>query len=172
MNRKGLTLVELIAVIVIIAILMTIAVPASVELINGSKKSAFNSYIDKLRTDVQSRYESDLSQNPEIIRQCIIYNIKTELGLADTGEMEGYIVVTPTINGAKYYFNVHNDRFMVVNFNYDTEKLENATTRYKTTGTKGFITEDNMYDYLHDDLSCYDWTTASGIGVVREEYAQ
>lgn len=172
MNRKGLTLVELIAVIVIIAILMTIAVPATVELINGSKKSAFNSYIDKLRTDVQSRYESDLSQYPDLIRKCIIYNIKTDLGLADTGDMEGFIVVTPTINGAKYYFNVHNDRFMIVNFNYDNEKLENATTRYKTTGTKGFISEDKIYDYVHDDLSCYSYMNAAGIGVVRQENIQ
>ena len=43
MNKKGFTLIELLAVIVILAIIMVIAVPQILNVIENSRKSAFNS---------------------------------------------------------------------------------------------------------------------------------
>ena len=40
-NKKGFTLVELLAVIVVLAIIMIIAIPAVVESMNNAKKGSF-----------------------------------------------------------------------------------------------------------------------------------
>lgn len=155
MNRKrfGFTLVELIGVIVIIAILITIATPPILEVINGSKKSAFNSYVDKLRMDIITRYESDTTEDPNLKRYCLVYDITKDLDLAYTDEYEGFIVVVPSVNEPKYYFNIHNSRFMVVNFNYETDTFDRATKRYVSTGSKGFVS--NIDEYAKDALNCY-----------------
>ena len=42
-NNKGFTLVELLAVIVVLGIVLTIAVPGVTKLINKSKKNSFES---------------------------------------------------------------------------------------------------------------------------------
>ncbi|MFA5696175.1 MAG: prepilin-type N-terminal cleavage/methylation domain-containing protein, partial [Bacilli bacterium] len=41
MNKKGFTLVELLAVIVILAIILAIAVPSITGILNSAKRSAF-----------------------------------------------------------------------------------------------------------------------------------
>lgn len=58
MNKKGFTLVELLAVIVVLGIIISIAVPTAMNLINNSKKKAFvydaKAYIDSARYTVLS----------------------------------------------------------------------------------------------------------------------
>lgn len=45
MNKKGFTLIELLAVIVILAVIMVIAVPQILNVIDSSKKSAWDSNV-------------------------------------------------------------------------------------------------------------------------------
>lgn len=45
MDKKGFTLIELLAVIVILAIIMVIAVPQILDVINNSRKSAWDSNV-------------------------------------------------------------------------------------------------------------------------------
>lgn len=58
MNKRGFTLVELLAVIVVLGIVISIAVPTTMNLINNSKKKAFvhdaRAYIDAARYSVLS----------------------------------------------------------------------------------------------------------------------
>lgn len=49
MNKKGFTLVELLAVIVILAVILTIAVPNMVKIINKSKEDTYNNQVTMIK---------------------------------------------------------------------------------------------------------------------------
>lgn len=52
-NKKGFTLIELLAVIVILAIIMVIAVPKILDIINGSRRSAWNSNVKLIKKSIE-----------------------------------------------------------------------------------------------------------------------
>ena len=52
-NTKGFTLIELLAVIVILAIIMVIAVPQILNVIDNSRKSAWNSNVKMIETAME-----------------------------------------------------------------------------------------------------------------------
>ena len=70
MNKKAFTLIELLAVIVILGILLSIAVPQVSQYINNSKKESFISegkiFIDSLRNDAISDYYKLPSRNNDV----------------------------------------------------------------------------------------------------------
>lgn len=149
-NKKGFTLVELLAVIVIIAILITVGTPIASNIIDDSKKSAFATYVDKIYEDTVKQYESDIHDNYDLRGKCVIYDIENSLGLADTGENEGYVLVRPGLNNHKYYMNIHNKRYMVNNYEYDNT-TKTKITRY-IKGDKGFTTD--IVSYAMDEIDC------------------
>ena len=53
-NKKGFTLIELLAVIVILAIIMVIAVPQILNVINDSRKSAWDNSIKLIANSMQT----------------------------------------------------------------------------------------------------------------------
>ena len=59
MNKKGFTLIELIAVIIIIAVVMLIAVPSVSSIIDNSRKNAYidiaKNYVDAVRKNIAAR---------------------------------------------------------------------------------------------------------------------
>ena len=59
MNKKGFTLVELLAVIAILAILVIIALPNVLKMYNDSKKNAFMTETQNLAKEVSSKYISE-----------------------------------------------------------------------------------------------------------------
>ncbi|MDD6653008.1 MAG: BspA family leucine-rich repeat surface protein [Clostridium sp.] len=59
MNKKGFTLVELLAVIAILAILVIIALPNVIKMYNDSKKNAFMTEVQNLAKEVSSKYISE-----------------------------------------------------------------------------------------------------------------
>ena len=65
MNKKGFTLVELLAVIALVAILSGIAVPNILSTINNSKKSAF--LMDAKRMVAKAEYLMSLNTSSSII---------------------------------------------------------------------------------------------------------
>lgn len=58
MNKKGFTLVELLAVIVILAIIITIAVPSTIAVSNKIKKKMYNTKVDMIM-DAAKMYGQD-----------------------------------------------------------------------------------------------------------------
>lgn len=55
MNKKGFTLVELLAVIVILAVILTIAVPNMFKIIDKSKQDSYDNQV-KMITDAAKKY--------------------------------------------------------------------------------------------------------------------
>ncbi len=123
-KKNGFTLVELLAVIVILAIIMIIAIPAVLDTMTTAKKNAFIEYIDKIGNETEKTSLSNelLSGSQD---KCVIYNIKTDLGLSSTGNYEGYSIID---NDSVYIVSIHDDEYMVNGIKYgskiDTDSLE------------------------------------------------
>ena len=58
-NKKGFTLVELIAVIAILSILLVMALPQVLELFNDSRESAFITQVQSIYRAAEEQYVSD-----------------------------------------------------------------------------------------------------------------
>lgn len=93
-NKKGFTLVELLAVIVILGVLLLIAVPAIQNVINSSKKQAFESQAKLLVENVETMLSA---ANNKPTAECYLQtgNVKLERGALNEDAKKGYIKVTP-----------------------------------------------------------------------------
>lgn len=114
-DKKGFTLVELLAVIVILAIIMIIAIPAVLDTVNSARKKTFVEYITKVTNEAAKKSLSDsLLGNSSNV--CTIYNIKKDLGLASTGNFDGYVMIN---KDNKYLVSIHDDNYKVENIKFD-----------------------------------------------------
>lgn len=59
LNKKGFTLVELLAVIVVLAIIMVLTIPSVLSSLGTAKQSAFLTYAKKMLNAAQEKYQSD-----------------------------------------------------------------------------------------------------------------
>lgn len=72
MNKKGFTLIELIAVIVVISIILLIVVPNVTKVLNDKKQTMYESSISEIEK-VAAEY---VSSNPDLITDAVPYNIQ------------------------------------------------------------------------------------------------
>ena len=114
-TRKGFTLVELLAVIVILAIIMIIAIPSVLGTMTTARQKSFCEYVTKVYMAAQNKYMAaqtlgtgDIGSSfSAVIGDVTIYyyNIKTDLGLENTGDYKGYVgIIKPTTDDPKPYF--------------------------------------------------------------------
>ncbi len=113
-DRKGFTLVELLAVIVILAIIMIIAIPSVLGTLETARRKTFVEYITRVFEAGQNQYLTQVStgnlpdercQNTtKHTKPCYVdtfdmreyfYDITTDLGLSSTGSYKGYVCVVP-----------------------------------------------------------------------------
>lgn len=91
-KKNGFTLVELLAVIVVLAIIMIIVVPNVLRSLNGTKKESFYLYSQKLESKAVARYTQDLDLNKQNT-ECAVYDISKDLDLGNTGKYEGWVKI-------------------------------------------------------------------------------
>lgn len=96
-NKKGFTLVELLAVIVVLAVIMVIAVPSVLTQMNTAKQKSFQMWAEKMLSNAMIVYESqsligDFTDAKKTSDGKICYSYK-DLGLKGAGDYRGYIVV-------------------------------------------------------------------------------
>ena len=134
-KKNGFTLVELLAVIVILAIIMIIAIPAVLDTMNIAKRKAFLEYIDKIGSETAKTSLSNelLNGNQD---KCVIYNIKNDLGLSNTGNYEGYSIIDN--NNDTYIVSVHDDEYMVSGIKYGSTIDVNSLERYDSSKSSKF----------------------------------
>ena len=156
--KKGFTLVELLAVIVILAILIVVSVPITNNVINNGKKSAFAKYVDKLYFDVINKYEADKVSNPRIGYSCILYDIKSDLGLDATKDYEGNVIVVPSFDNPEVYFNIHNKQYKLVHFKYiNSEDEKSDMGRLIAKYVKNTYEEElDLENFVTSELGCSD----------------
>lgn len=91
-NQKGLTLIELLAVLVIVGIIAAIAIPAIGNTISNSKSKA-DTASDQLIQEAAQRYIIDLPAEPT--STTVTISITTDL------VANGYLTKAPTFNDGK-----------------------------------------------------------------------
>lgn len=90
MNKKGFTLIELLSVILIIAILATITIPAVGNILNNSKEKAYN---EQIRFIEQAAEKWSVSYSSSVNDTGITYvSLKT---LMDTGFIDQDKLIDP-----------------------------------------------------------------------------
>ena len=100
LNKKGFTLVELLAVIVVLALILVLTVPMVLNTMNSAKKKSFQMYGERVLNSAMSLYESQKMLNEITTKKYdgeICYTL-SDLGLTSTGSYVGMVVVTPTNN--------------------------------------------------------------------------
>ncbi len=105
-NNKGFTLIEILAVIVILGILMIIAVPAVTEHINGSRKSSF---ITTAKKFIDATIDEVADMEYSVSNENYTYYIPTKCLNAKNGDTSAYgkftdSYVVVTYQGGKNYY--------------------------------------------------------------------
>lgn len=111
MNRKGFTLVELLAVIVILAIILAIAVPNVVGIINKSRDDSFISTARMMVSAARLKSSTDLKYAPEnpgvgkLIPMTVLdlENIERDVDGGSYVIANSYVVVTNEAGILNYY---------------------------------------------------------------------
>lgn len=97
-SKKGFTLVELLAVIVILGVIMVIAIPSVLETMEVAKVKSLQEYGQKVKTNGESKYlvqkEFEGLTPPESSDvQLYVYDIKEDLDLTNTGNYKGVFLM-------------------------------------------------------------------------------
>ena len=156
MNKKGFTLVELLAVIAILALLVIIALPNVLKMFNQAKKDMFLTEAKTIYKEISKKYISETMRGNKI---SIISNDNNKL------ELES--------NDLKYKIKLKNDgsikKFEVSNGNYCISGKFNNLSDLTTDK----ITEGKCEEISPKNFSTDDWETI--IDAIREgdgsEYA-
>lgn len=92
-KSNGFTLAELLAVIVILALVLVIAIPSVLNSAQKAKKENFYLYAQSLNSKATAIYNEDIKENPEHI-DCVVYDIGKDLDISDTGDYEGWVKIS------------------------------------------------------------------------------
>ena len=128
LNKKGFTLVELLAVIVVLAVIMVIAIPTVIDSMNSAKKSSFAMYGQKMLNAAMSKVQGDALNG---VAAKTVYKF-SEL-VASSGQYKGYVSYTSSTN--TYTVSFYNTDYMASGASYDdleSWKKENCSASAST----------------------------------------
>lgn len=156
MNRKGFTLIELIAVIVMISLIMVIVVPNILDIVSESKETSYNTLVKNIVTSSEMYYEEceygDLSSTTKYGSYACSIDTSTStitiplsslantgfLKVSDTKEVAGKevkVVLNPRNN-----IDISDCKIKIAKVkktNTDENGIENIKVTYKVTAESG-----------------------------------
>lgn len=106
LNRKGFTLVELLAVIVVLAIIMVLTLPTIMNSMNSARQSTFLLYASRMLDTAADKYQSDALLNGG--KSC--YEIKT-LNNETTSKYTGRVLISD--NGNTMKIQMYDDNYQI-----------------------------------------------------------
>ena len=142
-NKKGFTLVELLAVIVILGILLLIAVPAVNNIIKASRRKAFISTTKLAIENVENLVSIYGHENKTCYIPMDDDNIKLERG--SYGDIKGTIVVRVTGEVYAYAYDPSSDSYIAgkgikdMGENFNTTSGNGGATVDGTDAKKGIL---------------------------------
>lgn len=157
-NKKGFTLVELLAVIVILGVLLMIAVPAVQNVIKKTKNNA---------TQKQAELFIDAAKKMAIIDEAtsdmVIYKLSDLDSDADKNRFTGMVVALKENGSYKYYIylndsvnkktignNNNNDIFEFASEDKINEKVTDGVKKFKEGSTQIIKVNNNTYSYSNN----------------------
>lgn len=158
-NKKGFTLVELLAVIVILGVLLMIAVPAVQNVIKKTKNNA---------TQKQAELFIDAAKKMAIIDEAtsdmVIYKLSDLDSDVDKNRFTGMVVALKENGGYKYYIylndsvnkktignnNNNNDIFEFASEDKINEKVTDGVKKFKEDSTQIIKVNNNTYSYSNN----------------------
>jgi len=99
LNKKGFTLVELLAVIVILALLIVVVATTALPAMNNAKKNSLTVYAERLQEKAKERYISEMKSGTWA------YSVKALTG--ETDKYSGIVVVGKDANSGAYTTTVY-----------------------------------------------------------------
>ena len=128
-NNKGFTLIEILAVIIILGVIMIIAIPAISQNILDSRKS---SYVTSVQKYIDAAREEVSSYNYRVNNENAAYYIPTKCLQTENGDvspfgdmLESYVVVTYDKSGRYDYYYIGRD---TSNHGFELTKSEDIST--------------------------------------------
>ena len=117
LNKKGFTLVELLAVIVVLAIIMVLTVPSVLSSMNSARQSSFLLYAGKMLEAAQGKYQSEsLLTTPNTC-----YDLSTLSGNGST-QYKGVVKVSTGADGSPVFKLQMYDNNYQIGFKADAQK--------------------------------------------------
>ena len=146
-KKNGFTLVELLAVIVILALVMVLTIPSIINVMSQARRKTFQEYISKFYTAAVSQYESDSGILGTIKGAgWYVYDVENDIGLADTGNYKGFIVVNASnVDEPHFIIELYNDNYMINNYDITNHKIPDADSTYIKPYSAGTV-KTNAYD--------------------------
>ena len=137
-KKNGFTLVELLAVIVVLALIMIIAIPAVLDTMNKSRRQLFIEYAEKVLIAAQTQYVTDSSLGNIAGAGYYVYDIKTDLGLQSVGSYKGWIIVDATnVDKPTYFITLYDNNYQLLTAN--SSALDQFDTLVEAYGKGGTI---------------------------------
>lgn len=120
LNRKGFTLVELLAVIVVLAIIMIIAIPSITNTLSDAQRGTFKVFAEKSLTVAQGQYQADLMLGERKHSKAYGYCYTLSDLEMSTGNYKGYVIVELDDNLVPtFYVTLTDNNFSLTNMRYD-----------------------------------------------------
>lgn len=143
-KKNGFTLVELLAVIVVLALIMVIAIPSVLDVMNQARRSSFVEYAQKAISNTITEYTFDASNTIPGVG-IYVYDITQDLGNLHSGNYKGYVVVDATdVDNPRYILTMWDDNYQIVSFDTSRGYPTNDTAEIKgvTASTKNLTAID------------------------------
>ncbi len=155
-KKNGFTLVELLAVIVVLALIMVIAIPSVLDVMNQARRSTFVEYSNKAVTNTITEYVYD-SHSSIQGAGVYVYDITKDLGNFDSGNYKGFVVVDATdVDDPRYILTMWDNNYQIVSFDASRgfPKEDTAEIKAVTESTKS-LTAVDVCEAVNSTGTCY-----------------